>query len=266
MHIDYLNIFPIKALAGISVKSAVITAKGLQYDRRFMLVDESNRFITQRTHPQLTAFSVKLEGSRLKISHAMAGHVAFEVDPPEGDSFPAIVWNDSVQVSAVGDEVDQFFSEALNESVRLVGMPKTSHRQVNLMYGKEGDDVSLADAYPILLLGTASIAELSSRIQTPVPLNRFRANIGVIGSLPWAEDTWNTVQIGNAEIQLVKPCERCIVLRTDQQTGERHDEPMKTLLTYRRIDKKVMVGINCIPSGSAIGAEIHVGQRLAVIQ
>lgn len=264
MHIDYLNIFPIKALAGISVKSAVITAKGLRYDRRFMLVDESNRFITQRTHPQLTSFSVELEENRLAINHAMAGHVAFDAVPCEGESFPAIVWNDTVQVSAVGDAADQFFTEALNESVRLVGMPKTSHRQVNLMYGKEGDDVSFADAYPILLLGNASIEELNSRINTPVPLNRFRANIGVTGSRPWAEDTWNTVQIGKAEIQLVKPCERCIVIRTDQQTGERHDEPMQTLLKYRRFNSKVMVGMNCIPSISAIGTEIHVGQALTI--
>ncbi|MDA1028747.1 MAG: MOSC domain-containing protein [Bacteroidetes bacterium] len=264
MHIDYLNIFPVKALAGISVKSAVITAKGLQYDRRFMLIDASNRFITQRTHPQLTAFSVELEGNHLKINHATTGQIAFSAEPPESESFSAIVWNDTVQVSAVGDEVDQFFTEALNETVRLVGMPKTSHRQVNLMYGKEGDDVSFADAYPILLLGTASIDEFNSRIKTPVPLNRFRANIGVSGSQPWAEDIWNTVHIGNAEIQLVKPCERCIVIRTDQKTGERHDEPMKTLLTYRRMDNKVMVGMNCIPTTSAIGAEIHVGQTLTI--
>ncbi len=262
MQIDTITIYPVKALAGVARNSAVITEKGLQYDRCFMLIDASGKFITQRTHPQLTAFSVDVVDDRIQIGHPASKPVDFSAKPPENVSMNAVIWNDTVRVSTVANEIDQFFSDILGDFIRLVGMPSHSHRQVDLNYARTGDDVSFADGYPILLLGNASIEELNSRLDSPVPLNRFRANIGFTGAGAWAEDTWKSVKIGQTDLQLVKPCARCIVIRTDQKTGERHEEPMATLLTYRRIDKKVMVGMNCIPSGSAIGAEIRVGQGL----
>ena len=282
MHVESVTIYPIKSLSGISLTSSTVTARGLEYDRCFMLIDATNRFITQRAHPRLTSFSVELVEDQIRVGHPDSETVEFSVKPNANSSFSAVVWNDQVEVSAVSSEADEFFSTVLKEPIRLVGMPTSSHRQVDLAYGHQGDGVSFADGYPVLIIGAASIEDLNSRMERPVPMNRFRPNIVISGSAPWEEDSWKSVQFGSnrkkegqpaagqrtdglstgVRLDLVKPCERCIVIRTDQKTGERHEEPMTTLKTYRRFGNKILVGMNCIPALSSLGAEILVGQSV----
>ena len=263
MIIESLHIYPVKALAGISLQEAEVTPRGLKYDRRFMLVTDDDRFITQRTHPQLTQFGVEIMGNDLMISHPESGRVQTSLTPASEPSGRATVWNDEVLVSKVRKEVDRFFSKALGESIRMVGMPDCSVRQVDLQYGEPGELVSFADGYPVLVLGRASIEELNTRLDNPVPIKRFRANIIVSGSGAWEEDSWKEVSAERVVLKMAKQCARCIVIRTDQQTGERSDEPMTTLLTYRRFDKKVMVGMNAIPDRGSEGLVLKVGQTIA---
>jgi uncharacterized protein YcbX len=262
MTIESLFVYPVKSLAGIALQSAIITPRGLENDRNFMLTTSDYRFITQRTHPRLTSFSVELDETLIRVSHPEAGSVEFPAEPPATGTLAAVVWDDTVAVSNVSRQADQFFSDALGESIHLVGMPAASHRQVDPVYAKEGDAVSFADGYPVLVLGSASIDELNSRTTEPVPINRFRANVIVGGSQAWEEDSWTEVRIGEAQLNLVKQCARCIVIRTDQNTGERMTEPIPTLSSYRKVGSKIMVGMNAIPVGA--GSIIHVGQRVDV--
>jgi uncharacterized protein YcbX len=82
-------------------------------------------------------------------------------------------------------------------------------------------------------------------------MNRFRPNLVVAGSAPFAEDEWRTIQIGGIPMQVVKPCARCVVTTTDQATGRRDgDEPLRTLATFRRRDSKVMFGQNVVHYGT----------------
>lgn len=262
MTISELWIYPIKGLAGVSVQSAAISSRGLVGDRRFMLVDEQSRFITQRTHPELTQFQVAVEDGKVAISHSECGSIRFSLTPQSGPAVPVVVWQDEVSAVVASSEVNDFFSTALKQPVRLVGMPESSTRQIDLSFSDPGQWVSFADGYPILVLGTASIEELNSRLDQPVPLNRFRANVLVSGAQPWEEDSWTCLSFENTHLDLVKPCARCIVIRTDQRTGERTPEPMQTLLTYRKVDSKVLVGMNAVPDASAIGAFMQVGQEV----
>jgi len=268
MKVSALTIYPIKALAGIELQRSVVTRHGLQHDRRFMLTDPAGKFMTQRANPELTAFSVHLKDEMVEVVHPTAGSIEFPANPGEGRTSKATVWDDSVDVTPVSSEVDMFFSDALGSAVRLVGMPDSSVRLVDQTYGREQDVVSFADGYPILVLGAASFEELNARIASrgndPVPVNRFRPNILISGAAPWEEDGWKAIQFPTLSIRLVKPCARCLVIRTDQKTGQRHAEPLETLLTYRKIGSKVLVGMNAIPDEAAIGRVIEVGESFSV--
>ena len=264
MIVSEITIFPIKALAGISLGASVVTSKGFQYDRRFMLVDESHQFITQRTHPELTAFSLSLVNEVLTISHPAGGSVEISIHPPSSATINATIWGDTVRASRVSKEADDLFSDTLESLIHLVGMPDTSLRQIDPDYSNPGEGVSFADGFPILVLGTASLEELNGRLENPVPTNRFRANLLVSGGKPWAEDEWGAMHFGKATLNIAKPCARCVVIQTDQKTGERAAEPTKTLLTYRKIGSKVLVGMNAIPLPSAIGFQISVGDSFSI--
>ena len=61
MQISEINIYPIKSLKGISVDSAVVEARGLEYDRRWMLTDRAGKFLTQREFPRMALVSVWIE-------------------------------------------------------------------------------------------------------------------------------------------------------------------------------------------------------------
>lgn len=67
--VSELYIYPIKSLGGTAVASALVTDRGFQYDRRWMLVDEHNNFLTQRKHAQMALLQVSLTGDGLLVTH-----------------------------------------------------------------------------------------------------------------------------------------------------------------------------------------------------
>jgi len=264
--IEQLVIYPVKGLAGIAVDSAQITPFGLAGDRRYMLVDENGRFLTQRTLPQLTQFSVGMPSPEKVIIEWPDGDVVWLPMLSEDalERFPerklVEVWGDEVEAATGWAEVDAFFSDALEKRVQLAWMPEDARRVADPDFTAHEELVSFADGFPILVLGSASIDELNQRLRDPVPMNRFRANVLVGGSEPWEEDTWKNMQVGDASVDLVKPCARCVVITTDQATGERSKEPTAALATYRRRDGKVMVGMNAVahPHGATLRVGAHI--------
>jgi MOSC domain-containing protein len=81
-------------------------------------------------------------------------------------------------------------------------------------------------------------------------MNRFRPNLVVAGCEPYEEDTWRAIRIGETAMQVVKPCDRCVITTTDQLTGDRGKEPLRTLATYRNVDGKVLFGQNLVHQGT----------------
>ena len=173
------------------------------------------------------------------------------------------VWGIACQAVPVGPEADEWFQDFLGVSCRLVFMPEETRRPVNPKYSAGEGIVSFADGYPLLLLGEASLDDLNSRLEAPVPMNRFRPNLVVTSSPAYAEDGWAKVRIGGATFHGVKPCDRCGLITVDQALGKATGpEPLRTLATYRRKDQKVLFGQLLIPDGAGV---VRVGDAVEML-
>jgi uncharacterized protein len=239
-----LYVYPLKSARGIALERATLDERGIEHDRRWMVVDEQGVFVSQRTHPRLALVATALDGAVLRL--AAPGLPELAVEPPVGSAtVPVRVWKDDVSASLAPRAACEWVSELLGARCRLVYLPDAARRRVAAPY-EPARLVSFADAFPFLLVSEASLAELDRRLERPVPMDRFRPNLVVSGCAPHAEDCWRRIRIGDVPFTVAKPCSRCVVVTTDQSTGERHREPLATLATYRRSGDKVMFGQNLI--------------------
>ena len=241
-------IYPIKSLGGIRLSEAVVEERGFRYDRRWMLVDAEGVFITQRKHPKLALLQVDLGEKGLEVIHKTVAGRSVEIpfDLATGPELMVTVWDDQVLAKIVHPDLDRWFSDFLGFEVSLVIMPESTHRKVNPKYAVHSESVSFADGMPYLLIGQESLNDLNSRLESSVPMNRFRPNIVFSGGSAYLEDSLRKIQIGDLEFQIVKPCARCVMTTVDQATGEKGKEPLKTLSSYRTIHSKVYFGQNLV--------------------
>jgi hypothetical protein len=262
--ISEINIYPVKSLRGISVSSAKVTDRGFEYDRRWMLIDQHGNFMTQREYPQMAFINVEIEESGLRVFHRikkLGKHfISFNIVKSEVIAVP--IWDDTCSALLVGKDSDKWFSEALEVECKLVYQPSETRRIVDQKYAKSNELVSFADGYPFLVIGQASLDDLNSRLEIKLPMNRFRPNLVFTGGDAYQEDKMKKFNIGNITFFGVKPCERCAITTTNQDTSERLHEPLKTLATYRRFENKVLFGMNLIHEG--IG-EVKVNDMIEIL-
>lgn len=244
-----IHYYPIKACRGQSAPAAFVERRGIEHDRRFLIVDQDDVFITQRDVPALALVVAHWSDTTLELTAPNMPRLTLPVTA-HAPIRQVTVWS-SVGVKAIdqGDEAADWFSTYLQRPARLVYMPTDSLRPVNPQYAARPDDhVSFADGYPVLIASQESLDDLNARLETPLPMNRFRPNLVITGCQPFAEDTWKRIRIGEVELALVKPCARCEVTTIDQTTAAQGKEPLKTLATFRRLQgSKVMFGMNAIP-------------------
>ena len=262
MHVSALNVYPVKSCAGTSLATAELDDRGIRHDREFMLVDDQRRFVTQREQPRLAL--VKPVRTATKLTLEAPGMSPLELEP--GDSrerYKVSIWRDCVMAADQGDLAAEWFSTYLGTSLRLVRLPDDVVRPVDPTYAtRKEDQVNFADGYPILLISEESLQDLNGRLPEPLPMNRFRPNVVVKGAeLPYAEDEWSEIRIGNLTFQVVKACARCVTTTTNQATAERGAEPLRTLTTYRHVPRGVLFGQNLI---HATPGRINVGDSLAI--
>jgi uncharacterized protein len=254
-------IYPIKSLAGIQLMRANVKQKGLDYDRRWMLVDEAGRFLTQREHPEMSQFQLTVDKERLTIL-SKASNQSMLVDingETSGESLPVTIWDDDVEAVEVSQGHSQWFSDQLKMKCKLVSFPEANKRNVDPDFAIKNDQVSLADAYPFLIIGQSSLDDLNKRLKIPVPMNRFRPNFVFTGGEPYEEDRWKKFRIGNNRFVGVKPCSRCVLTTVDQLTGVKGTEPLATLATYRKQGNKINFGQNLLAIDHD---EIHEGDEI----
>ncbi len=263
LHLSAIYVYPIKSLGAIRLETAAVEARGLAYDRRWMLVDEHNTFLTQRKYPQMALLRVEIRPDGLRVFTSGKPDLLMPYEPQRGEELRVTVWDDTCTAIAVSAEADQWFSEAIGFPCRLVYMPERSIRPVDERYAREDDHVSFADAYPFLLIGEASLNDLNVRLTEPVPMNRFRPNFVVSGSEPFAEDAWHGLRIGNSLFYGAKPCARCILITIDQTTAAKGKEPLLTLAGYRSANNKVYFGQNLLYGGE--GTQVRVGDVVEVV-
>lgn len=290
LSLSEIHIYPIKSAAGMAVQAAQLTARGLHYDRRWMVVDAQGKFITQRRFPRMALIGVILDESAGCLHLSAPGMadlsvpVDFSLGLKAGDRNEPLnwmsveVWGDRCTAIAVSPDSQQWFTQFLGTDAQLVYMPDNCNRPA--AHGQLGNNklVSFADGYPYLLISEASLAGLNEKLlaqgKPPVTMQRFRPNFVIAGADgPHLEDSWQQVQIGGVLFDLPKLCDRCSIPNIDPMTGDypkdrigqRTLEPTTTLSTYRAWDQGIWFGQNCIQQAAAFGGTLRVGDAVKVL-
>lgn len=256
--VSELLVYPIKSMSGIALKQSKIEERGLQYDRRWMLCNEQNEFITQRENKNLALFKLQFtkDGFAIKFKNENNFEIPFSIN---GDTETVKVWDDECEAIeyALGSA---WFSKMLNFTCKLFYMPNQSKRKVSEKYAHNNEITSFSDGFPILIIGQESLNFLNNKLPKPIGMDRFRPNIVFSGGKPFDEDHFKDFSIGKNLLKGVKPCSRCVITTIDQNTTKTSSEPLKTLATFRSKDNNVLFGQNLI--ATIIEGEIRIGDRI----
>ncbi len=244
-----------------------ILKDGPEFDRQWMIVDETGKFLTQRDDPRLAQIktfllnSLDQKGQPLRQLYLQIEHEQFvfydestEQSAKEDiqvDQHGLVeVWRNSVTAIEVSKKISDSLSVFLNRKVKLVKYLESSARPA--------PSVKFADSLSVLVTSLKSLEELNRRLLekglSTVPMNRFRPNIVMDGlDTAFVEDQWSEIFFANKnntkENQQVvlknsKPCSRCVIINIDQESGLKKDgEPLKTLSSFRQVDRKINFGV-----------------------
>ncbi len=260
LRVSALNVYPIKSCRGIQLSSSDVTTRGLRDDRLFMVVNWQGEFVSQREYPSMALIELQAVGSEWRLSAPGLPPLQFQPSTT-GESLEVVVWSDYCQATDQGTAVSDWFSKYLNLPCRLVRISDHHPRLVDRNYAvSPTDQVGFADGFPLLLISTASLADLNDRLGTELSMDRFRPNIVIEGCAPYEEDYWKRIRIGSWECDVVKPCARCTITTVDPLTAVRGKEPLLTLAKYRQLPPLgVIFGQNAIPRGAgriAVGDDV----------
>ena len=256
--------YPVKSCAGTELQEAQIGLRGIINDRLFMITDESGSALTQREEPKLALIKPHFENNILYLN--APGFDKIKIDKPESGSQRLVtIWGDTCIALDQGEKRAEWLSNYLHRACRLVYMKPDFQRKLNPEYAiSEKDNVGFADGYPFLLIAQESLDGLNTRLDTPVPMDRFRPNIVIEGCNSFEEDSWQRIKINSIQFEVVKPCIRCIIPTIDQKSLKKTKEPLATLTTFRHLSGKgILFGQNLIQH--SIG-QISVGDQLTVLE
>ncbi len=270
-----LTLYPIKSCGGIVLQKATITksglASGLIHDREWMVVDARGQFITQRTHPKMATITPSINKSKMILSAPGMPPLAIPLERRTADSRDLLmevrVWKDHLQAIDCGDAVADWLSTITGDGCRLVRFDPQAKRIASLKWTQGAEATNLfSDSFPFLVLSQASLDDLNERLRAEgreaLPMNRFRPNIVISGVPPYAEDRTQSMQVGDAALQLVRPCQRCPIPAIDQTTGIAGPNPNDILKTYHTselLNNAVTFGVHAILQHGE-GATLRVGQ------
>jgi uncharacterized protein YcbX len=250
--IEALFVHPIKSCAAVAVDEARVTARGLEHDRRWMVTDGDGRFLTQRSLPEMALVRVAIGADRLVVAHEGMPRLPLPLVHDAGARVEVEVWDDRV-LAVRHEEGSIWFSRALGSAVQLVCMPDDTRRAVAPEHAREGDIVSFADGFPLLIVNRASLVALGDALGgdggAAVDVRRFRPNVVVSGAPAWAEDSWRALAVGALRLRTPKACARCTIPGVDPDSAKITKEPLRTLARLRTRDHQVWFGINAIPDG-----------------
>jgi uncharacterized protein YcbX len=266
-----LYVHPVKSCARIAVEHALVIDTGLEWDRQWMVVDETGEFVSQREQPRLALVRPTLRASDLvlRAPGMLALHLA--LDAVEGDA-RVRVWNDTLQAGDMGDLAAQWFSDYLHQRARLARFDPEVQRVCDPRWTHGARALTaFADGFSLLVVSSASIAHLNSRLQArggaPVQSDRFRPNLVLDGLDAHGEDWLDRIELdgpdGPVVLRLVKPCSRCSVPDVDPERGEPDRAVGAELAAYRadaRVNGQITFGMNAIIE-QGLEHALHVGTR-----
>ncbi len=270
MQVTHLFVYPIKSLGGFSLQTAEITGTGFKHDRRWMLVDENNLFLSQRSHPQMALLQTAETATGIEVFHKNNPSLSIII-PFTNENTAVIkvqVWDDICDAIVVNNLCNEWFSTMLQINCKLVYMPENTKRLVDKRYAGNEEITSFSDGYPLLMIGQSSLDNLNEKLLEPLPMNRFRPNIVFTGGHAHIEDEMREFAIQENNFLGVKPCSRCIMTTINQQTAEKEKEPLTTLATYRMKNNKIYFGQNVLQQQNgfiSVGDEIKILKRASSI-
>lgn len=258
-----IHVYPVKSCAALSPDQARVEARGLAGDRRWMVIDAAGKFVTARKHPRMVLIRVDMAADLLQLAAPEMPDLQLQAGALE-TRVAATVWDSEVLALPANEEADIWISRYLGFPARFVHMDSDCERAIDIDYAPDGELVSFADGFPLLLISQASLDGLNQRLAEPVGMTRFRPSLVVAGTTAHAEDGWRSIRIGEVRFDLVKSCARCVLTTVDPARGEfdPSGEPLRTLIGYRRDAKGVMFGQNLIPRDSGL---IRVGDGVEVL-
>lgn len=245
IRLEEIIIYPIKSLGKISLKVSEARIRGLKFDRRMMLTDTKGNFLSQRKVPEMARFNMSIKDDGFLVQHE-SEEMLIPFNPVSRNSRKVTIWDDRFNAPEAEDQFSRWFSDQLNLECRLILMDEDTQRPVQKKYSVDNEHVSYADGFPYLIIGTSSLEDLNEKLEIPVPMDRFRPNLVISTDAPFKEDDLDVFRIGEAIFRRVKPCSRCVITTTDQLTGIRSKEPLKTLSKYRKYGQKIFFGQNLI--------------------
>lgn len=264
--VSQLFIYPVKSLGGVQVSTAQVTDRGFKYDRRWMLVDEQNRFLSQRELPVMALLqtSISVEGIVVEDKKVPGKKICIPFSAGVTNTIQVQVWDDICDAVLVNEELDAWFSETLQKKCRLVYMPDESERLVDKKYAAADEITSFSDGYPVLIIGQSSLDDLNTRLDEKITMDRFRPNIVFEGGYPYEEDRMEVFKIKNIVFCGVKLCSRCTVTTIEQSSAVKSKEPLRTLAAYRQVNNKIYFGQNVLYKGTGtvqLGDEIIISKK-----
>jgi len=261
--VSALNVYPVKGCKGITLPEVELADTGLRFDRHWMVTDEDGRFVTQRELPRMALISTRLDGETLALSAPDMDSLVLSAHQ-SGERVSVTVWRDHSFGFDQGTAAAAWFSAFLGRALRLIRFDASTKRGSDPVF-TDGVPAwtEFSDGFAILVISEASLADLNARLDQPLPMNRFRPNVVITDVGAYEEDHLWALISDKIELRLVKPCTRCQVTTTDQDTGLRSLEPLRTLGYYRMnsVFGGVAFGQNAIVARGA-GEKLYVGQRL----
>ncbi len=260
-----IYIYPVKSLSGISLDSSSVKIEGLQFDRRWMVVDKNNVFLTQRTNSEMALIStlINKEGVEFSQKTKQLPKLFIPFDKLSHETAVVRIFEDKVLANFISEEADRWLTIAIGMECRLVTLTDQHKRYVNKKYAHNNETVGFADGFPFLIIGRSSLDLLNSKLKDKLPMNRFRPNFVFTGGEAHVEDKWLKIKVGEVIFDVVKPCARCVIPTIDQNTGIKNKEPLSTLSKYRRSENKILFGQNLIARNSGF---VNLGDRLEILE
>lgn len=262
-YLKRIRIYPIKACAGTDVQEARTGKRGLCYDRRWLLVNEQGSDLHQFDYPRLASIVVSLTDDSLLVQAPGMSPLHIPLQSPSSVPLAVQWFQGSCEASPVSKQADAWFQTFLHVPCQLVFMPETAQHPVEPGYEVD-HDLAAFTSFHYHVLGEGSLEELNQRLETPVPLERFRPNLLIAGTPPFAEDSWRTIRMNKLLFHVVKPCDRCAITTVDPVKGVMTGkEPLQTLARYRTFEKKVLFGQYLLSGEDGM---VHVGDAVEVLE
>jgi uncharacterized protein len=269
-----IGLHPVKSCGAIAPTEALLVETGLDLDRAWMVVDEHGDMLTQRELPRLALVQPSFKGGEVLLRAPGMLGLHLKIDTVEAAT-RVRVWDDEVQAYEMGALAAQWFSDFLGvPKLRLVRFDPEQQRLSSAKWtGDVKAENQFCDGFPLLVAGSASLAELNRRLaaagHAPVTMQRFRANLVLDGLQPFDEDHIGEITIttdeGPVRLRLVKPCVRCTIPDVDPVTAATGHAVADTLAAFRadaRMNGGLTFGMNAVVL-EGFGHTLRQGQRFS---